>query len=162
MTNRPLPQNDRSDDRSNSSADSEQESSQETFPIVGIGASAGGIQACSTLLGSLPDDTGMAFVIIQHISADAPSSLPQIFERVTGLPVVEVAQDLILQPDHIYVIGPGVQITLSANRLQLAPRRSAKEPGHVRFMPIDYFFESLAANRQQSAIGIPLVWCFRG
>ncbi len=152
MTNRLSSQTNQPDGSDNSAP----EISPDTFPIVGIGASAGGIEACSTLLGALPDDTGMAFIIIQHISADSPSSLPEIFGRVTSLPVVEVAQDLALQPNHVYVIGPGMQITLSANRLQLSPRKSAPKPAYTPFKPIDYFFESLAANRQQSAIGVPI------
>ncbi|KPQ33700.1 MAG: two-component system, chemotaxis family, CheB/CheR fusion protein [Phormidesmis priestleyi Ana] len=139
------------EDFSSDSANQPQDTSK-IFPVVGIGASAGGINACSTLIEALPDDTGMAFVIIQHISADSHSFLSQIFGRLTTMPVLEVENSQVLQPNHIYVIIPGVQITLSEGRLQLSPRVSAQRP----FMPIDHFFGSLATDYQADAIGTPI------
>ena len=139
--------------------DAENDEAQEnavSFPIVGIGASAGGIEACSSLLKALPEDTGMAFVVILHISADSPSYLTQIFGGITHLPVVPVAQDLLIQPNHIYTIVPDRQITLTEGRLRLAPR----DPDERPFMPIDRFFGSLATQSGQPggsvAVGVVL------
>lgn len=74
------------------------------FPIVGIGASAGGLDAYSALLRELPADTGMAFVIIQHLSPDSASMLSEILARMTTLPVTEATDGLVVQPNHIYVM----------------------------------------------------------
>ena len=145
MTNLSSPHGASSDDAENSLAS-------DRFPIVGIGASAGGVEASSGLLNALPEDTGMAFVVIQHLSADSPSFLSQIFGGETSLPVVEVAQNEALQPNHIYVIVPGMQITLEGDRLQLAPR----DPNERPFMPIDRFFRSMATERQEGKIGVPI------
>lgn len=71
----------------------------ESFPIVGIGASAGGIEACSALLHELPNDTGMAFVVIQHLGANSPSMLSAILARKTTLPVTEAKNDMAVQPN---------------------------------------------------------------
>ncbi|WP_121969068.1 CheR family methyltransferase [Leptolyngbya sp. BC1307] len=122
------------------------------FPIVSIGASAGGIAACSDLLRALPVDTGMGFVIIQHLAPDSPSMLSQILGRVTAMPVAEATQDVEVEPDHVYVIPPNKQMTIADGRLQLAPRPS----GPKQFKSIDIFFKSLAEDGDNRAIGIVL------
>ena len=145
MPIRPAPPNASNDDVRR---DNDRESAA-GFPVVGIGASAGGVEACSELIGALLEDTGMAFVVILHISAESPSFLARIFENVTNLPVEAAAQDLQVQPNHVYTIVPGVEITLAEGRLQLSPR----DPDDRRFMPIDRFFDSLASQSNRAGIG---------
>jgi two-component system CheB/CheR fusion protein len=77
------------------------------FPVIGIGASAGGFPAIERLLESLPADTGMAFVIVLHLSPDSPSMADAIFQRATRMPVSVVGDDLPIEFDHVYVIPPG-------------------------------------------------------
>ena len=123
-----------------------------SFPIVGIGASAGGLAAYTNLLRDLPNDSGMVFVLIQHLSADSPSMLSEILERVTSIPVAQATNDVTVQPNHIYVIPPNKQITIANDQLKLAPRDPRQRP----FMPINLFFESLAKQYKNRAIGIVL------
>src|SRR6266705_378883 len=86
-------------------ADGPPESSERiTFPIVGIGASAGGLEAFSQLLRALPADTGMAFVLIQHLDPKHESQLPEVLSRTTAMPVITVTDRLRVEPNHIYVI----------------------------------------------------------
>ena len=129
-----------------------QANSDSAFPIVGIGASAGGIEALSSLLRELPAEPGMALVVIQHLSADSPSMLSRILSRVANMPVTEATEGLQVQPDHIYVIPPNMKMTLAGEQLQLTPR----EPEQQKFMSIDFFFESLAENVGSRAVGIVL------
>ncbi len=141
--------NDQSDSQSSSQSNSQ---SYPTFPVVGIGASAGGIEAVTALIREIPDDLGLAFVVVQHLSADSPSMLSQILGRVTSLSVTKITEPLEIEPDCIYVIAPNTQIMIAENRLQIVPREGAPRP----FMPIDTFFRSLADNRKHQAIGIIL------
>src|SRR6266849_4568669 len=76
------------------------------FPIVGIGASAGGLEAFTQLLKHLPTDTGMGFVLVQHLDPDHESALAQILARATSIPVREVANELQTAPNHVYIIPP--------------------------------------------------------
>src|SRR6188768_3207915 len=77
------------------------------FPIVAVGASAGGLEAFNELLGALPVDTGMAFVLIQHLSPKHTSMLSEILGRATHIPVTQVEDNMRVDPDHVYVIPPG-------------------------------------------------------
>src|SRR2546425_12690840 len=83
------------------------------FPVVGVGASAGGLDAFNHLLRALPDDTGMAFVIIQHLDPKHESMLADILSRDTHMPVREVAANMPVEPDHVYVIPPNRMMELS-------------------------------------------------
>ena len=76
------------------------------FPIVGIGASAGGLEALTQLLKALPADTGMAFVLVQHLAPSHPSALADILSRATRMPVREVRDEPTVEPNHVYVIPP--------------------------------------------------------
>jgi two-component system CheB/CheR fusion protein len=122
------------------------------FPIVGVGASAGGLEAFSALLGAVPVDTGMAFVLIQHLDPEHDSALVSLLGRVSSLPVTEAADGEAVQPDHVYVIPKGTSLTIVAGRLKIAPRARTRTPHR----PIDAFFESLAADRRERAIGVVL------
>ena len=122
------------------------------FPIVGIGASAGGLEAFTRLIQSLPDNTGMAFVLVQHLDPSHESKLPQLLGRVTNLPVLEVGNNTRVQPDHVYVIPPNRTMRIERRVLKLLPRN--KTGGQYR--SIDSFFESLAQDQGHQAIGVIL------
>jgi two-component system CheB/CheR fusion protein len=121
------------------------------FPIVGVGASAGGLEAFTQMLRALPNDTGMAFVLVQHLSPDRPSMLSDILSRVTSLPVAEVRDQQKVEPDRVYVIPPDRDMVIAKGVLQLIPRETQ---GQHR--PIDHFFHSLAVDQGHRAIGVVL------
>lgn len=79
---------------------------QSIFPVVGIGASAGGLEAFNQLFEHLPENTGMAYIVVQHLDPSRPSLLPGLLGRVTKMPVSEGQHDMRVQPDHVYVIHP--------------------------------------------------------
>ena len=122
------------------------------FPIVGIGASAGGLEAFSDLLRQLPLDTGMGFVLVQHLDPTHDSALTELLQRVTTLPVREVTNNLAVEPNHVYVIPPNTNLGISAGALILSPRPEI--PAAAR--SIDAFFESLAEDQRERAIGVVL------
>jgi two-component system, chemotaxis family, CheB/CheR fusion protein len=120
------------------------------FPIVGIAASAGGLEAFTQLLSHLPIDTGMAFVLIQHLEPDRQSLLTEILARATKMVVSEVQNGMEIEPNHVYVIPPNTQMRLAKGLLQLSPR----EKVFGKYMPGDTFFTSLAADGKHKAIAI--------
>lgn len=122
------------------------------FPVVGVGASAGGLEAFTELLANLPDDTGMAFVLVQHLDPRHESNLVQLLSKATRTPIVEATQDLAVRPDHIYVIPPNTTMTIASGVLQLKPRGEARG----LHLPIDQFLKSLAEDQQSAAIGVIL------
>lgn len=122
------------------------------FPIVGIGASAGGLEAFTQLLSHLPIDTGMGFVLIQHLDPKHESLLSEILSRTTQMPVFEVKDGMAVEPNHIYVIPPNTTMTISQGGLRLTPREKDRRP----FMSIDAFFSSLAVDRGNKSIGVVL------
>src|SRR2546426_6911581 len=124
----------------------------EPFPIVGIGASAGGLEAFTQLLKHLPADTGMGFVLVQHLDPDHDSALVQILARVTSMPVREVANDLWIAPNHVYIIPPNTDMATAQGVLKLQRRQAGRAPHHS----IDFFFESLARDQHECAIGVIL------
>jgi two-component system CheB/CheR fusion protein len=122
------------------------------FPIVGIGASAGGFEALSDFLKFLPADTGMAFVLVQHLDPKHKSQLTELLGRNASVPVVEAKDNVEVAPDRVYVIPANARITISDGRLRVSPRKENELPP----MPVDAFFRSLAAEQQDRAIGIVL------
>ncbi|HYG33837.1 MAG TPA: chemotaxis protein CheB, partial [Clostridia bacterium] len=122
------------------------------FPVVGIGASAGGLEAFTNLLQHLPVDTGMAFVLIQHLDPNHESALAQLLSRATAMPVREVINNLPIAPNQVYVIPPNASMTLQGGRLKLAPRKKLEGRTHC----IDFFLESLARHHRNLAIGVIL------
>ncbi len=130
----------------------EQDEKQELFPIVGIGASAGGLEAFTQLLKHLPIDTGMGFVLIQHLSPNHKSLLSEILARTTQMPVLEVRDSMMVEPNHVYVIPPNCKMTLAHNLLRLTPR----EMTEGKYMSVDDFFKSLAEERGSQAVGVVL------
>lgn len=123
------------------------------FPIVGVGASAGGLEAFSQLLEHLPSTTGMAFVLIQHLDPTHASQLPEILGRKSGMPVREVQGDTIVEPDHVYVAPASNNLRIENGVLRAVARPTA---AGVRNMAIDDFLESLAKERGHLAFGIVL------
>lgn len=123
-----------------------------TFPIVGIGGSAGGMEAFSQMLRRLPADSGMAFVFVQHLHPDYKSALTEILARETEMPVVEAADGMQVEPDHVYVIPPNSYLGILRGVLQLLPRPGGQAPR----LPIDQFFRYLADDHGTRAIGIVL------
>jgi two-component system CheB/CheR fusion protein len=123
-----------------------------SFPIVGMGASAGGLEAVSRLLGALPGDTGMAFVLVQHLDPTHQSQLTEILSRATSMPVLEVTDGLRMEPDRVYVIPPGATMVVRGPVLELSPRSEAR--GQQR--GVDQFFRSLAVEVGHQAIGVIL------
>ncbi|MHB8844468.1 MAG: chemotaxis protein CheB [Nitrospirota bacterium] len=131
----------------------EQDRSFETaFPLVGIGASAGGLEAFTKLLENLPPDTGMAFVLVQHLAPTKDSILSELLAKATSMPVREVEDGMTVEPNNVYVIPPNTIMAVFHGRLQLQPRAES----HAQHMPIDAFFRSLAEDRGQNAVGVIL------
>lgn len=123
-----------------------------SFPIIGIGASAGGLEAFEQLLTHTPANTGMAFVLIQHLDPKHKSILSELLRRYTRMTVVEVKDGMTVEPDTIYVIPPNRNMALLHGKLHLL--EPADIPG-VR-TPIDFFFRSLAEDQKEKAICIVL------
>lgn len=124
-----------------------------SFPVVGIGASAGGLEAFRHLLEHLSVDTGMAFVLVQHLDPQHQSALPHLLTRATCMPVSEVTNNQRVEADHIYVIPPNTSMSIAKGLLILRPRQ---DHGHTPHYPIDMFLESLAADQRERAIGVIL------
>lgn len=123
-----------------------------TFPIVGIGASAGGLEALTSLLQALPVDTGLAFVVIQHLDPKHASLLPDILARSTGMRVCQVSDGLLVEPNTVYVMPANTDLALSQQAFELTPREAS---AGLR-LPIDGFLRSLAQSRKNGAIAVIL------
>ncbi|MGQ0764865.1 MAG: chemotaxis protein CheB [Gemmatimonadota bacterium] len=122
------------------------------FPVVGVGASAGGLEAFTRLLKHLPPDTGMAFVFVQHLDPSHASELTQLLARATAMPVAEAADGMPLAPDHVLVIPPNAILQIADGALKVGPRPAGRRPNRS----VDIFFESLAQELQERVIGVVL------
>ena len=122
------------------------------FPVVGIGASAGGLEALEELFRGMPADTGMAFVVVTHQHPGHTSLLPELLGKTTPLRVVQVADVMTVEPDHVYVSAPGSYLAIRGGTLHRM-ESGKKEAPHL---PIDSFFRSLAEDRHDKAICIVL------
>jgi len=123
-----------------------------SFPIVGIGASAGGLEALEQFFTNMPNDTGMAFIIIQHLDPNYVGMLPEILQRSTKMIVNQVEDYIEVKPDHVYVIPPNKSLSILHGYLHLF---ELTETRGMR-LPIDIFFRSLADDQQEKSIGIIL------
>src|SRR5471032_3357623 len=123
-----------------------------SFPIVGIGASAGGLAAFGELLSAIPPDSGMGFVVIQHLDPTHPSMLGEALGRSTAMKVATATNGTAIQPNHVYVIPPNTDLALNGNALQLVPRDESRKP----HLAIDFFLRSLASQRGPQSIGVLL------
>ena len=122
------------------------------FPIVGIGASAGGYEAFVQLLQGLPSNTGMAIVLVMHLEPEHQSVLAKLLSNVTPMPVSEARNGTQVQPNNVYVIPPKADMRLMQGILQIVTRKKTEG----RYLPVDNFFTSLAEDRPGSAIGVIL------
>src|SRR5712691_5969132 len=122
------------------------------IPVVGIGASAGGLEAFTQLLKHLPLNSGMAFVLVQHLDPQHESALTQLLTRATSMPVREVTNNLPVEANHVYVIPPNMNLGMIKGVLKLQPRQQSRTPPHS----IDFFFETLAQDQRERAIGVIL------
>ncbi len=125
--------------------------SKNLFPVVGIGASAGGLEAFKKLIKAIPEDSGMAYILVQHLHPEHSSALPEILQRETKLRVQEVSDNVTVRPNYIYIIPANKMLIANDGVLRLNPR-----PKDKKNMPIDIFFSSLAEVHQNHAIGIIL------
>lgn len=122
------------------------------FPVVGVGASAGGLEAFEQLLTYLPVDTGMAFILVQHLAPTRESLLIDILSKKTVLPICEVTDGMVVKPNNIYVLPPNERITLVSGALRLISR----DLGGESYTLIDEFFISLANELKENAVGVIL------
>ena len=122
------------------------------FPVVGVGASAGGLEAFSALLAHLPDTTGMAFIFLQHLDPKHHSALEEILSRTTRIPVTEVTDGLAIERRHVYVLPPNYDMTIRGGILRL----SARTLTHGQHRPIDHFFVSMAEDCGDRSIAVIL------
>jgi len=122
------------------------------FPVVGIGASAGGLEALERFLSRMPGKSGMAYVIVQHLDPTQKGMMPELLQRVTPLPVIQVRDRLKVRPDHVYVIPPNRDMSILRGALYLF---NPAAPRGLR-LPIDFFLRSLADDRRQLAVGVIL------
>jgi len=122
------------------------------FPIVGLGASAGGLEAFEQFFRHIPPDSGMAFVLVSHLDPSHASILTEILQRTTSMPVAEAQDQMHVMPNRVYVIPPNRDMTIFHGALQLS---IPAEP-HGQRMPIDAFLRSLAEDQAEKSIGIIL------
>lgn len=122
-------------------------SQSENIPVVGIGASAGGLEALKTMIARTPPDTGAAYVIVQHLSPDQKSILHDLLQGHTDLPVAQIDDGEKIEANHFYVVPPGMVAALEGDRLRLIQREDRSD----KLRPIDVFFKSLADARKRDA-----------
>lgn len=157
MTTTSSPVNTGKDDKSGSSGESPSPETKKTrngekFPIIAIGASAGGFEALENFLGNVPENAGIAIVIIQHLDPTHSGIMPELLQRSTRMKVLQVKDHMKIVQEHVYVIPPNKNMSLLRRALYLF------EPTEQRGLrlPIDFFFRSLAADLQDQSIGIIL------
>jgi two-component system CheB/CheR fusion protein len=120
--------------------------------VVGLGASAGGLEALQTFFANMPPDTGLAFVIVTHQAPHRASLLPLLLAKRTAMPVVEAQEGMPVEPSHVYIAPPGRNVALMSGRLHLFE----VDTDAGRHLPINYFFRSLAHDQKERAVGIVL------
>ena len=120
--------------------------------IAAVGASAGGIEAFTELISNLATDTGMAFVLVQHLDPEHHSMLTELLSKKTAMHVKEVTNGMSVEPNHVYVIPPNATMSISRHTLQLAPRGE----GRGLHMSIDHFMRALAEEQGNHAVGVLL------
>ena len=123
------------------------------FPIVGVGASAGGLEGFRQLLAHVPAGSGLALVLVQHLESSRDSLLSDALATATSMKVAQAEDGVRVQPDRVYVIPPGAQMAIEQGVLRLSPLQGDERRPHL---PIDFFLRSLAADRGRQAIGVVL------
>lgn len=126
--------------------------SKDFFPVVGVGASAGGLEAFKKLIKAIPANSGMAYILVQHLHPGFESALPEILQRETAIPVVEISNNIKIYPDHIFVIPSNKILAATDGMLKLSDRKKDEKPNMI----IDTFFSTLAEVHQSFAVGVIL------
>jgi two-component system CheB/CheR fusion protein len=123
-----------------------------SFPIVGLGASAGGLEALEQFFGRVPKECGLGFVVVQHLDPTHKGIMVELLQRSTGMPVIQIEDGTLVEADHVYVIPPNKDLSILHGVLHLL------EPAAPRGLrlPIDFFFRSLAADQREGAVGVIL------
>ena len=124
----------------------------ESFPIVGIGASAGGLDACKKLVSALPAKTEMAFILIQHLDPTHESMLVNLLAGQTPMTVIQATDGMPVEREHLHIIPPGKYLSVSNGLLRLSPPAAR----HGARLPFDFLLRSLAAERGAAAICVVL------
>jgi two-component system CheB/CheR fusion protein len=132
--------------------DKNKERSDNLFPVVGVGASAGGLDAFKRLITAIPENAGAAYILVQHLEPSHDSMLVEILQKITSTPVQEITNNVRVEPNRVYVIPSNKLLTANDGRLELSPRG----PKGEKNMPIDVFFTSLSEVHQSHAIGVVL------
>ncbi|MET0152882.1 MAG: chemotaxis protein CheB [Candidatus Binatia bacterium] len=122
------------------------------IPVVGVGASAGGLEAFSEILDALGARPGVALVFVQHLAPQHESALPALLSRRTQMPILQVTQGTYIEADHVYVIPPNAQMEIGDGHLYL----NSRPDDRTQYTPIDFFFRSLASTVNGVAIGVVL------
>ena len=122
------------------------------FVVVGVGASAGGLESLEKLFCNVPQDSGMAFVVVQHLSPDFKSMMDELLARKTQIPIHSVEENMEVKPNNIYLLPPKKEMIISGGRLHLTD----KDPKQSFTLPIDHFFRSLAQDFRKHAVAIVL------
>jgi two-component system, chemotaxis family, CheB/CheR fusion protein len=130
----------------------EEQSPGKRFPVVGIGASAGGLEAIEQFLRNVPQNSGMAYVVVQHLDPTQKGMLPELLQRITEMKVFQAREGMLVSPDCVYVIPPNKSMSIMKGKLQLF------EPVETRGMrlPVDFFLRSLAEDLKDLSIGLIL------
>ena len=128
--------------------------SEDTFPVVAVGASAGGLTAFKKLLRAIQEEPGMAFIFVQHLDPDHESLLPDILQKETEMPVVELSDECNIEANHVYVMPSDKLMRASDGKLQLTDRPEKKNSERV--LPIDLLFSALSDVYESHAIGVVL------
>jgi two-component system CheB/CheR fusion protein len=123
-----------------------------SFHVVGVGASAGGLEALEALFRAMPRDTGMAFIVLQHLSPDFESHMDELLARQTAIPIYRVEDGMRVEPDSIYLAPAKQEMIISGGRLLL----TARDPAQGFNLPIDHFFRALANDMGRHSVGIIL------
>ncbi|PKD42501.1 CheR family methyltransferase [Rhodohalobacter barkolensis] len=124
------------------------------FPVVGIGASAGGLSPFKKLLKAISEESGMAYLFVQHLDPEHESLLPDILQKETKMPVVELSEESVIEPNHVYVMPSNKLMSVSDGKLRLTKRPKKKKSERV--LPIDLLFSALAEVYESRAIGVVL------
>ena len=122
------------------------------FLIVGIGASAGGVQALKSFFQNISQDSGAAYVVILHLSPDHESHLDAVLQSVSRIPVVRVEKKIKVEPDRVYVVSPNKSLSMLGGLINVSPIRTVEE----RRAPVDIFFRTLAESHREHAVAVVL------
>lgn len=124
---------------------------QKRFPVIGLGASAGGLKALKSFFKEVPIDSGMAFIVVVHMTPNQPSMMPDLIDKVARIPVSSAKDGQAIEPNNAYVIPPNKEISLFKGKIQLLEIASTGSP-----LPIDFFLQSLALDQESNATAILL------